>query len=267
MLCLLPQLTEGFSAWNSANAGCPALYFRQTRVPVSLFSSCWCEFQASCLPSSQVSQWIKNPPAMQETQEVQVQSPGGGHGNPLQYSCQENPMDRGAWWATVHRVAKSRSQLKWLGTHACPTLPWLHIDFSEWPSRLWYSYSVLAHALSLLSPRSPSVRTLVFSVCLELNCLAMPLSRWSGKCSIDAVVHTLLLLLFHSSVLTHTLTCVIYNCAGELVLLLSFCTPSNLLFIFSGSENTDVLACWRRKRGEFFLQLSFYYFLIGQKSK
>ena len=34
-------------------------------------------------------------------------SPGGGHGNPLQYSCLENPMDRGAWWATVHGVAKS----------------------------------------------------------------------------------------------------------------------------------------------------------------
>ena len=34
-------------------------------------------------------------------------SPGGGNGNPLQYSCLENPMDRGAWQATVHRVAKS----------------------------------------------------------------------------------------------------------------------------------------------------------------
>ena len=34
-------------------------------------------------------------------------SPGGGYGNPLQYSCLDNPMDRGAWWATVHRVAKS----------------------------------------------------------------------------------------------------------------------------------------------------------------
>ena len=32
-------------------------------------------------------------------------SPGEGNGNPLQYSCLENPMDRGAWWATVHRVA------------------------------------------------------------------------------------------------------------------------------------------------------------------
>ena len=33
-------------------------------------------------------------------------SPGGGHGNPLQYSCLENPMDRGAWWATVYGVTK-----------------------------------------------------------------------------------------------------------------------------------------------------------------
>ena len=32
---------------------------------------------------------------------------GGGNGNPLQYSCLENPMDRGAWWATVYRIAKS----------------------------------------------------------------------------------------------------------------------------------------------------------------
>ena len=39
-------------------------------------------------------------------------SPGGGHGNPLQDSCWENPMDRGAWQTTVHRVAKSRTQLK-----------------------------------------------------------------------------------------------------------------------------------------------------------
>ena len=37
--------------------------------------------------------------------------PGRGHGNPLQYSCLENPMDRGAWWATVLRVAKSQTRL------------------------------------------------------------------------------------------------------------------------------------------------------------
>ena len=45
-------------------------------------------------------------------------SPGGGHGNPLQYSCLENPMDRGAWWATVHGIAKTQTQLKQLSTHA-----------------------------------------------------------------------------------------------------------------------------------------------------
>ena len=40
--------------------------------------------------------------------------PGGGHGNPLQYSCLKNPMDRGPWWATVHRVIKSQTRLKQL---------------------------------------------------------------------------------------------------------------------------------------------------------
>ena len=39
-------------------------------------------------------------------------SPGGGHGNPLRYSCLGNPTDRGAWWATVHGVTKSRTRLK-----------------------------------------------------------------------------------------------------------------------------------------------------------
>ena len=46
-------------------------------------------------------------------------SPGGGHGNPLQYCCLENLMDREAWWATDHGVAKSRTWLKQLSTHWC----------------------------------------------------------------------------------------------------------------------------------------------------
>ena len=45
-------------------------------------------------------------------------SPGRENGNPLQYSCLENPMDRGGWQATVHGVAKSQTQLKRLSTHA-----------------------------------------------------------------------------------------------------------------------------------------------------
>ena len=44
---------------------------------------------------------------------------GEGNGNPLQYSCLENPVDRGAWWAAVHRVAQSQTRLKRLGMHAC----------------------------------------------------------------------------------------------------------------------------------------------------
>ena len=44
--------------------------------------------------------------------------PWGGHGNPLQYSCLENLMNRGAWWVSVHRVTQSQTQLKWLSMHA-----------------------------------------------------------------------------------------------------------------------------------------------------
>ena len=42
---------------------------------------------------------------------------GEGNGNPLQYSCLENPMDRGAWWALVHVVTESWTRLMWLSTH------------------------------------------------------------------------------------------------------------------------------------------------------
>ena len=52
---------------------------------------------------------VKNPPANSGDiiRHGLGRSPGGGHGNPPQYSCLENPMDRGAWRATVHDVIKS----------------------------------------------------------------------------------------------------------------------------------------------------------------
>ena len=56
----------------------------------------------------------KRLPAMEETQVRSLgweDFPGEGNGNPLQYSCLENPMDGGTWWATVHGVAKSRTRL------------------------------------------------------------------------------------------------------------------------------------------------------------
>ena len=60
---------------------------------------------------------VKNPPTNVGDTETQIQSmdqedsPGEGNGNPLQYSCLENPMDGGAWRATVHGVTKSRTRL------------------------------------------------------------------------------------------------------------------------------------------------------------
>ena len=65
----------------------------------------------------QVALVVKNSPANAgDERDVDLipesgRSLGGGHGNPLQYSCQENPMDRGAWRATVHGVTKSQTQL------------------------------------------------------------------------------------------------------------------------------------------------------------
>ena len=70
---------------------------------------------------------VENPPANAADTGVTGltpglgRSPGGGHGNPLQDSCLENPMDRGAWWARVHGVTKSRTGLKGLITHAAFT--------------------------------------------------------------------------------------------------------------------------------------------------
>ena len=61
---------------------------------------------------------VKNPP--DNAEDIRAtgsipdsgRSPGGGHGNPFQCSCLENPMNRGAWWAIVHRVAQSWTSLE-----------------------------------------------------------------------------------------------------------------------------------------------------------
>ena len=67
---------------------------------------------------------VKNPPASAgdagDSGSVPGlgRSPGGGHSNLLQYSCLENPMNRGVWWATVHRVTKSCTRLEGLSVRA-----------------------------------------------------------------------------------------------------------------------------------------------------
>ena len=77
----------------------------------------------SVVQASQVVLVVKNPPAnagdVRDTGSIPglERSTGGGHGKPLQYSCLKNPMDKGAWRATVNGVAKSWTQLKWLSMH------------------------------------------------------------------------------------------------------------------------------------------------------
>ena len=71
-------------------------------------------------------------------------SPGERHGNPLQYPCLENPMDRGAWWATVHGITKSGTQLKQLSSST-------HIYYSESES---VSHSVMSDSVTHQAPLS-----------------------------------------------------------------------------------------------------------------
>ena len=81
-------------------------------------------------------------------------SPGGGHGNPLQYSCLENPVDRGAWRATVHMVAKSQIQLS----------NWAHTHRKCWPhmfSRFHNYYKESSH-----SDVSSNITTYDYFLCL-----------------------------------------------------------------------------------------------------
>ena len=76
------------------------------------------------IPASHVVLVVKNLPAnagdvKRRVLDPWVGNPGGGNGNPLQHSCLDNPMDRGAWWATVRRVTQSRTRLRQLSVHTC----------------------------------------------------------------------------------------------------------------------------------------------------
>ena len=64
-------------------------------------------------------------------------SPGRGCGNPLQYSCLENPMGRRTWWATAHRVARSLTWLKQLSTHV-----WKCLLTDKWIQKMWYVHTM-----------------------------------------------------------------------------------------------------------------------------
>ena len=95
-----------------------------------------------------VAQWWKLHPPMQEMQEMQVQSlgredsPGVENGNPLEYSCLENPMDRGAWSAVVHGLANSNT-IEHIHTHTNRSLRLL-FDF---PGLSWMWMTRTTHRL------------------------------------------------------------------------------------------------------------------------
>ena len=72
--------------------------------------------------ASQVEIVVKNPTNAEDTGDMGSipglgRSPGGGHGNPFQYSCLENSMDRGTWQTIVHIITKSWTRLKHLSMH------------------------------------------------------------------------------------------------------------------------------------------------------
>ena len=78
------------------------------------FTHCIC-YYFMWLRASQVALVVKNPLANARGVVLiprSGRSPEGGHGNPLQYSCLKNSMNRGAWRATAHEVMKSRTQLR-----------------------------------------------------------------------------------------------------------------------------------------------------------
>ena len=101
-----PHVLPEFSISN-----CRKLYF--SKMPIMSICYSYIKIKELTSPSKVFPGGSAVP--IQETQEMWVRSlrlgrsPGGGNGNPLQYSCLGNPMDRGAWCATVHGVTKSRT--------------------------------------------------------------------------------------------------------------------------------------------------------------
>ena len=103
---------------------------RHSALTVCHFICCTCSFFPTGSSSTHGfpgGSAVKNPPAdAGDTGSIpgSGRSPGGGNGSPLQYSCLENPMDRGGWWATVHEVAKTeRLNNNKLYKAACPWTP------------------------------------------------------------------------------------------------------------------------------------------------
>ena len=89
----------------------------------SIIFNSW--ISAWLIQSNPLGAVIKNPPANARDMGSipgSGRSPGEGNGNPLQYSCLRNRMDRGVWWATVHGVAKDLDTIEWLNNNKTTAL-------------------------------------------------------------------------------------------------------------------------------------------------
>ena len=73
---------------------------------------------------------------------------GEGNGNPLQYSCLENPRDRGAWWAALYGVAQSRIRLKWLSSSSIDIYVETHLYFKSSIYSVWDFIFISYHKVS-----------------------------------------------------------------------------------------------------------------------
>ena len=120
--------TISISAFREPNLRfCPIIWTEASLSKLETLKGTW---------ASQVALLVKNLPANAgDIRDVGLIpglgiSPREGNGNSFQYSCLENPMARGVWWAIVHRVTKSWTQLKWLNTH---THTHTHTQNTWWP--------------------------------------------------------------------------------------------------------------------------------------
>ena len=136
------------------------------------------------------SQVVKNQPASTgDIRDVSSmpgsgRSLGGGHGNPLQYSCLENPKDRGAWLATVHGITKNQTLLRDLAHNNIGTSPWWKLYMFLWRRALQIPYERLPN--EFLEPRSLSNGSLPLELIrngLETTLSHLGFKHFLYKCS------------------------------------------------------------------------------------
>ena len=118
----------------------------QKSIPWPQFFNCEKSQLSNTIRASQVAQWWRIRLPMQEPQEMQVwslcgeDSPGEGNGNPPQCSCLENPMDRGAWPATVLGVGNSQTRLSDWAHMQANTIVYILLTWTSFSNRKKWSW-------------------------------------------------------------------------------------------------------------------------------